>query len=335
VRTLLRPSGDDGDEMTTPADDRTVENAFEAYLAGRPVPEQGAALATFAEAVRADATRPGRPSAALAELLATGLLTDQPSPSTRTARTAGSPPPRRPARNRRRPAMILSALLAKFLSAGAVAQAAAGAGVVLVAVTGAGAAGVLPGPVQETVASAVETVTPFDLTGDEETPDEPAPVEEPVLEEEPVEETPVDAAPTAFDADTWLLGPKETESFGSWVSQGAHNKALLMQDLRAAGLNFGQLVSARASGKGLDDAELAAELEREGVDPDVLVEDATEASPTTETVDPQVATAPADAGRGNGKAGNDKAGNERAGGGKGAAGAASPGKANGQGNGRN
>ena len=176
-RTPTGGPGDDGDEMTTAADDAAVEDAFEAYLAGRPVPEQGAALASFAEAVRTGATRPGRPSVALAELLATGLLTDQPSPSTRTARSAGSPPPRRPARNRRRPAMILSALLAKFLSAGAVAQAAAGAGVALVAVTGASAVGVLPDPVQETVAIVVETDTPFDLPGDEQTPDQPAPVE--------------------------------------------------------------------------------------------------------------------------------------------------------------
>src|SRR4029453_14809885 len=94
ARTPGRPSGDDGGEMTTAADDSAVEDAFEALLAGRPAPEGAAGLAAFTMAVRTRATRPGRPNAALAELLATGLLTDQSSPSARTARTAGSPPVR-------------------------------------------------------------------------------------------------------------------------------------------------------------------------------------------------------------------------------------------------
>src|SRR3712207_5925294 len=106
--------GDDRGEMTTAADDTAVEEAFEAYLAGRPVASEGAGVASFAAAVRATATEPGRPNAALAELLATGLLVDQPAPSPRTA----------PTRRRSRFAMIFTALIAKFLSAGAVAQAA-------------------------------------------------------------------------------------------------------------------------------------------------------------------------------------------------------------------
>src|SRR3954454_7382431 len=138
MRTPTRPPGDDGSEMTTAADDSTVENAFEAYLAGRPVPEEAVGtfhgVAAFAEAVRATATQPGRPSAALAELLATGLLADQPSPSARTAEPAGTPPSRRAPRiRRRRFAMFIPALVAELLSAGAVAQAATGAGIVVVA----------------------------------------------------------------------------------------------------------------------------------------------------------------------------------------------------------
>ena len=78
--------------MTTAADDSAVEDAFEALLAGRPVPEGAAGLAAFTEAVRTSATRQGRPNAALAELLATGLLADQSSPSVRTATSAGSAP---------------------------------------------------------------------------------------------------------------------------------------------------------------------------------------------------------------------------------------------------
>jgi hypothetical protein len=37
--------------MTTAADDRAVEEAFEASLAGRPVPGEAAGLAAFTRAV--------------------------------------------------------------------------------------------------------------------------------------------------------------------------------------------------------------------------------------------------------------------------------------------
>ncbi len=57
----------------------------------------------------------------------------------------------------------LAAVVAKVAAAGTVAQATAGLGIALAGVTGAGAAGVLPVTVQDTVAAAVETVTPFDL----------------------------------------------------------------------------------------------------------------------------------------------------------------------------
>ena len=41
--------------MTTAADDSAAEDAFEAILAGRPVPERAAGLAAFTGAVRASA----------------------------------------------------------------------------------------------------------------------------------------------------------------------------------------------------------------------------------------------------------------------------------------
>jgi hypothetical protein len=228
--------------MTTAADDPAVEGAFEAYLAGRPVPDEAAELAVFAEAVRATATEPGRPSAALAELLATGLLTDLSSPSARTARSAGAPPSRRDARirNRRRFAMLFPALLAKILSAGAIAQAATGAGIVVVAVTGAGVAGVLPDPLQNTVATVVETVTPMTLTNEDdetaedETPTEPItaePIEESTDEStdettdettDPETGTVEDPAP-ALTLEDWEKGPDAEQSFGSWVSEGARH----------------------------------------------------------------------------------------------------------------
>jgi|SRR3954447_4714572 hypothetical protein len=57
----------------------------------------------------------------------------------------------------------LAALAAKIASASTIAQATAGLGIAVAGVTGAGAAGVLPGPLQDGVAATVEAVTPFDL----------------------------------------------------------------------------------------------------------------------------------------------------------------------------
>jgi hypothetical protein len=213
--------------MTTAADDTADEAAFEAFLAGRPVPEEADgsshAVAAFAGAVRATATLPGRPNAALADLLTTGLLTDQSSPSTRTAPSAGRSPRRSRVRRRRRFAMLFPALLAKFLSAGAVAQAASGAGICLVAFTGAGAAGVLPDPVQETFSSVVGTET----AGETSVPANPTGTDTgtaPVTEvEDPALETPVVVAPTDLTLEDWAKGPAPDQSFGDWVSNGARH----------------------------------------------------------------------------------------------------------------
>ena len=57
----------------------------------------------------------------------------------------------------------IAAVLTKIASASTVAQVAAGLGVTVAGITGAGAAGVLPGPVQDGVAGAIEAVTPFDV----------------------------------------------------------------------------------------------------------------------------------------------------------------------------
>jgi hypothetical protein len=318
--------------MTTAADDRAVEDAFEAYLAGRPVPDGGAALASFAGAVRATATQPGRPNAALAELLATGLLADQPSPSTRTARSAGAPPSRGTRnRNRRRFAMFFPALLAKFLSAGAVAQATAGAGAVVVVVTGAGVVGVLPGPVQDTVATAVETVTPLDLEGGDETGqvvdrDGTGAVAGAVPTAAPTTTAPAEPTEAAFDAAVWGTGPAEGESFGEWVSAGAHNKDAIEAAAALRGeesFRFGHLVRSWASKKHVD----IEDVEVDGVELEELIA-------TTPTTPPEVAqetTAPAQetgtaaTSRGNGKASGATNGNSGGNGGQGAS----------KGNGRN
>ncbi|TQN35674.1 hypothetical protein FHU33_4902 [Blastococcus colisei] len=143
-----------------------LDDAFEAYLAGRLVPAEAAPLALFADSVREMSARPGRPSAGLAELLVTGLLTGSVDGSTEPAPTArGAAATALPGRSRRRSRMftVLAAGLAKFASAGAVAHATAGVGVALAGVTSAGAAGVLPAPIQDGVATTIEAVTPFEL----------------------------------------------------------------------------------------------------------------------------------------------------------------------------
>ena len=249
--------------MTTAADDSAVEGAFEALLAGRPVPEGAAGLAAFTGAVRASATRPGRPNAALAELLATGLLSDQSSPSARTARSAGAPPSRRDTRirNRRRFAMFFPALIAKLLTAGAAAQAATGATVVVVvAFAGAGAVGVLPGPAQDTYSS---IVSEEEVVGDEAPVDE-APLDETPVDEVPIAETPlevpaeepvVDEATTAVQE--WMAQPVDG-AFGAWVTQARHDPELRAA-IEASGHPFGYWVSQRAQQKGITEQLLADE----------------------------------------------------------------------------
>jgi len=294
--------------MTTAADDRAVEDAFEAYLAGRAVPDGGAALASFAGAVRATATQPGRPNAALAELLAIGLLADQPSPSTRTARSVGAPPSRGTRnRNRRRFAMIFPALLAKFLSAGAVAQATAGAGAVVVVVTGAGVVGVLPDPVQGAVATAIETVTPLDLEGGDETGqkagEDQTGADAGAVPAATATTAPADPTEAPFDAEAWAkYGPAEGESFGAWVSEGAHNKDAI--EAAAAlpgeeGFRFGHLVRSVASAHHID----IAEVEVDGVELEKVLETtATAPEVAQQTTAPAQETATATTGRGDGKA---------------------------------
>ena len=295
--------------MTTPADDTAVENAFEAFLAGRPVPVEAADLAVFAEAVRATATQPGRPNAALADLLATGLLTDQPSPSTRTARSAGAPPSRGTrTRNRRRFAMIFPALLAKILSAGAVAQAATGAGVVLVVATGAGATGVLGDDVQDTLTSVVapseeEEVTTQDetLADDQTLSTDPGAVLTPAVETTvPVEPTDAeDAEAVQARVEAWVLeGPDGYGSIGEWVSEGKKDGQVKAW-LRGNGVSFGSVVSGWANGKGVDEEVLAAlGLNDDGLDDPA--DGTTEVTPEPETVD-STQTDDSTSDRGNGK----------------------------------
>jgi hypothetical protein len=313
--------------MTTAADDAADEIAFEAFLAGRPVPTEvdgsSPAVATFAGAVRATATLPGRPNAALAELLATGLLTDQSSPSIRTAPSAGRTP-RRSRVRRRRFAMFFPALFAKLLAAGAVAQAATGAGVAVVVVTAAGATGVLGDGVQHSISSVVSTSSDEVAPQDDAAPigQDPAVTDPGVVDSTQGETTlPVEKP---FDPAVWAAGPAGYKNFGEWVSEGAHNKAALEAAATlqgTSGSRFGQLVSQWATKKHMS----AADLAEEGVNLDDLTEEpTTEPTPVveSETEDAGTQAATTESGhRGNGGKVTANSGN-------------AGGKSNGNGNGR-
>lgn len=204
--------------------------------------------------------------------------------------------------------MILPALIVKFLSAGAVAQAATGTGVVLVAVTGVGAVGALPAPAQDTFATVVAAVTPLEApTSEVDTSEEPAPdaVPDGTLTEDVGTTEEIAGTPEAveFDSQAWIdEGPVEGESFGAWVSQGANNVELRAL-LEAKGVTFGSVVSGWASSKGLGRAELAAQ----GVDLDALTEAPAEADADGEEVSgteqADVAATTGARGSGNGGAG--------------------------------
>jgi hypothetical protein len=231
--------------------------------------------------------------------------------------------------------MIFPVLIAKFLSAGAVAQAATGASVVVVAFTGIGATGALPAPVQDTFATVVETVTPLEApTSEDDTADTVA--DETVVEEvvteptdeatEPTEDGTETAEGAEFDLDAWIeAGPEGYDSFGAWVSESTHN-ADLKAALRARGQNFGSMVTKWAHDKGLDQDDLAAE----GVDLDELTDGSTEPesvvdADAAEAEQTEVAATTEDRGsRGNDKSSNGKSGNGNGGG-----------NGSGKGNGRN
>ncbi len=142
------------DEMPQfpPLDDAELE----AWLTGR----NGAAdeiepLALFAEDLgTAMSGAAPSPKSDLALLLAEGF-----SPET---------PDLPPARRRKMLVPeFLTGLAAKLAGMGLAAKLGLGVGVAAASVGGAGAAGVLPGPIQDVISTAVSTVTPFELPGDD------------------------------------------------------------------------------------------------------------------------------------------------------------------------
>ena len=150
-------SGDDASEMSgnQPFDD----DAIEAILSGTSPQGHHADLSAFVNDVRMSGEAVPTPSPALAAALAMGFSTDKGASAITPARNVHGParqvsglPKWRTLR------MRIKGLVAGLGIAGKVAL---GATFAAAATTGAGAAGVLPGPVQHVVANTVGAVTPF------------------------------------------------------------------------------------------------------------------------------------------------------------------------------
>lgn len=161
--------GDNGSEMNTPRpiDDATAET----LLAGRPVDAPLQPLARAVRAYREVAHRPVQPTGELAARMATGAFSSTAGPDTAPANQVNGHGPVTAAIPRWRRAQMaimtgLAAATAKIAGMSVAAKATAGLTIAAASMGTAGAAGVLPEPVQDRFDTVVETVTP-DATPDE------------------------------------------------------------------------------------------------------------------------------------------------------------------------
>jgi hypothetical protein len=154
------------DEMSSirPLDDA----ALEAYLTGRPgAADELEPLTLFAEGLEMALAGPApAPKPNLATLLIEGFSTEKGDlPATAASNVTGPASQAAGLPKWRKKKMLvtefLSGLAAKLAGLGLAAKLGLGVGVAAAAVGGAGAANVLPEPVQHAVATAVDTVTPF------------------------------------------------------------------------------------------------------------------------------------------------------------------------------
>lgn len=173
----------DGNDMLP--SDSLDDRAVEAFLSGHRSGDLGEPLAAFADELEAVASGPApTPKADLAALLRDGF-----SPGSRTQGAplwatppgpAGTAPPVRSALPEEwapvpRPPLPVPSpepsrrlrLIPRLAGLGLAAKLGLGVGVAAASVTGAGAAGVLPDPAQDVVATVFDTVTPFDFPATE------------------------------------------------------------------------------------------------------------------------------------------------------------------------
>lgn len=135
--------------------DAAIEAFFSGNGAGDELP---ASLAAIADELRELAVGPlPEPTPQLAALLANGFSAEEGDlPATALDVPGAMPGAAAPGKGRSRLAGFVAGL-------SAAAKAGLGAGVAMASVTAVGAAGALPGPVQNVVATGIEAVTPFDL----------------------------------------------------------------------------------------------------------------------------------------------------------------------------
>lgn len=135
----------------------------EAILTGRsPVPEEFAALVSFAEDARA-LSRSGvlSPRSELRAMFVDGVSAENGDLLVTAASNVHGPAEQVAGLPKRRSKTMTFFEWIAGLSVGA--KAALGVGIAAASVTGAGAAGALPGPIQDAVSSAVSAVTPFEF----------------------------------------------------------------------------------------------------------------------------------------------------------------------------
>jgi hypothetical protein len=203
----VTPGGDDVDEMPRrrPIDDQAVET----ILDGTAVGDDLDGLHAFVLDVRAAAGGPmPAPSLVLEQVLTRGFSTDQGDLPATAASNANGPAPQAAGLPKwRRAQMKVSRYVAGLSIA---AKITLGAGCVFAATAGAGAAGVLPGPVQD----AVDAVAPFH--GDSTTADPGAPTPPPTGDtgDGTVSTSPAGAAVTT------TLAPGDAPGAGSGTGTG-------------------------------------------------------------------------------------------------------------------
>ena len=149
-------SGDDSTEM--PRNQPFDDDAIDAILSGSGR-EGSADLAAFVNDVRMSASAVPVPSPTLAAALATGFSTDKGASAITPA--SNVPGPARQVSELPKWRTLRMKIKGLVAGLGIAGKLALGASLAAAATTGAGAAGILPGPVQHVVASTVGAVTPF------------------------------------------------------------------------------------------------------------------------------------------------------------------------------
>ncbi|MGH3442555.1 MAG: hypothetical protein ACRDUY_11055 [Nitriliruptorales bacterium] len=157
-------AGDHRGEMTRR--NRLDDRATDALFSGR-VPsgrEDLADVADLVEALRAAASVSPRPNADLAAVLTEGLSTEKGDLPATAGSNVNRPAPQAAGLPKWRKARrMIEIAVAKLGALGLAAKVGVASAAVVAGTVGGGAAGVLPGPVQDAVAATVEAVTPLDL----------------------------------------------------------------------------------------------------------------------------------------------------------------------------